>query len=188
MGQGPRHRAVALRSRGLARRPNSPDRARRVCLAVRALREREEAPRPRRLRRPVVAGRHRAHRRRPICGGYPVAVPAPLRRRVPRRQPGAVPALAGLAGRPGRSVRRGRPEPGDLQLERRRPHAPYRVSGAVSIGRGRHSGRQLPLDAADPRRRQRGFGRRAGRAPQCRTRGPRGERRTSRGFVLWIRH
>ena len=90
-------------------------------------------------------------RRRPA-----LAVAAPLRRRVPGRQPAPVPAPVRLARGERRPLRGRRPAPGHLRLERRRsrPAAPL---PAALAGRHRHPpGHQPPLQSP-------GGGRRRGR-------------------------
>ena len=88
----------------------------------------------RRLRRPPRAVRPRARPRPGVRRGAALAVPPPVRRRVPGRQPAAVPAARGLARRPARPLRGRRPEPGDLRVERRRPHAARPVPRAGRRG------------------------------------------------------
>ena len=106
------------------------------------LRAGEAQARPGRLRRPHHRVRRRARARHRVRGRAALAVPPPLRRRVPGRQRGAVPAAARLAGRPPRPVRRRRPRPGDLRVRRRRRVVPRRLpplfpSERFPDGRGR---------------------------------------------------
>ena len=72
-----------------------------------------------------------------FAGRAALAVPPPLRRRVPGREPGPVPAAARLARRPHRPLRRRRPRPGDLRVRRRRRRR-------TSSGSRRSSRRALP--------------------------------------------
>ena len=121
---------------------------------------------PRRLRRPARPVRRR-HRHRPVVRRRPtVAVPAPVRRRVPGRQPAPGAAAAGVARRPGRPVRRGRSQPGDLPLERCRRLVPRRLrpptipaprwsSSTTTTGRRRRSCRRPPSVLAGERGRPR---------------------------------
>ena len=68
-----------------------------------------------RLRRPAAAVPARPARRPRVRPGPAVAVPAPVRRRVPGRQPAAAAAARGLARRPRRPLRGRRPQPGHLR-------------------------------------------------------------------------
>ena len=77
-----------------------------------------------------------------------LALPAPLRRRVPGRQPAAVPPARGLARRTARPLRGRRPEPGDLRVERRRPVAPAAARPRAWAARRSCARPELPVDAA----------------------------------------
>ena len=76
--------------------------------------------------------RRRARARRRVRRRAALAVPPPLRRRVPGREPRAVPAAARVARRPPRPLRRRRRRPGDLRVRRRRPVVPRAVHRAAS--------------------------------------------------------
>ncbi len=76
-----------------------------------------------------------------------MAVPAPLGRRVPGREPGPVPADPRPAGDRRRPLRGRRPEPGHLRMERGRP-APARPPARPGPGHGGGPpGREPPVDA-----------------------------------------
>ena len=114
----------------------------------------------------VARTRHRVRR------GPTLAVPSPLRRRVPGRERRAAPAAAGLARRPQRPLRRRRPRPGDLRLRRRRRVVPGRLPPLVPARavprRGVRAPRQqLPVDAADRRGRRRGARSAGSASPRC---------------------
>ena len=105
-----------------------------------------------RLRGPAAGHRLRprgAPRRRP---GGARAVPALRRRRVPGRQPAAAAAARRLARRPGRGLRRRRPEPDHLLVHRRRPRLPARLRRPLSRRRGGQARARLPLHPAGGRR------------------------------------
>ena len=109
-------------------------------------------------------------RRRPA-----LAVPPPVRRRAAGREPAAVPAARGVARRPLRRHRGGRPAAGDLRVERRRRRLPARHPPLVAAGRGHRARAQLPLHAGDPRRRRGGAPRRPAAGPDgARPPGPTG--------------
>ena len=74
--------------------------------------------------------RRRARARRRVRRRAALAVPPPLRRRVPGRQRRPVPPAARVARRPHRPLRRRRPRPGDLRVRRRRRVATSRGSRA----------------------------------------------------------
>ena len=78
-----------------------------------------------------------------------LAVPPPLRRRVPGRQPAADPAARRLAGRPLRPVRGRRPPPGHLRVERGRRRLPRGASAAAT--RRRRSSPSTATTARRPR-------------------------------------
>ncbi len=111
--------------------------ARRRRQLVRPLPGREGPPRPGRLRRSAGPLRRR-HGHRPGVRGRPaLALAAPVRGRVPGPQPAAAPAAHGLAGNLHGPVRRRRPAPGGLRLERRRPRPPGPGSRRLALDRGR---------------------------------------------------
>ena len=132
VGQGAPRQARRLRAGGHRRRPrHSPGPPARSPTSS-APYEREKRKRgPRRLRRPHHRLRRRARARRRVRGRAALALPPPVRRRVPGRQPRAVPAAARVARRPHRPLRRRRRRPGDLRLRRRRPHLPHAVHRAL---------------------------------------------------------
>ena len=121
LGPGPPRRPRALRvgsGRGgsdLAPPPGPAGRSARPVPAG------EAAPPGGRLRRPAGPRRPRSPQRPGLRRGGPLAVPAPLGRRVPGRQRPPARAAVGLAGRPTRPLPRRRPQPGHLRLERGRP-------------------------------------------------------------------
>ena len=86
----------------------------------------------------------------------PGGVPADPRRRVPGHQPGPVPLAAAARRRAPQPDRRRRPGSVDLRLPRRRHPQHPQLRGAVPGREGRQARAELPLDADDPRRRQRG--------------------------------
>ena len=103
----------------------------------------------RRLRRPA-RGVHQRHRGRRCLRRRPaLALPPPLRGRVPGCQPAAVPAARGLAGRPLGRLRGRRPPPVDLRLERRRA----RPARRRSAGGGLRSRPSTSTGPTGPRRR-----------------------------------
>ena len=73
-----------------------------------------------RLRRPAVAVRRRDRNGRDVRRGPALALPAPVRRRVPGRDAAPGPVAARLARRSHRPVRRRRRRPGDLRVRGRR--------------------------------------------------------------------
>ena len=87
--------------------------------------------RPRRRPAPI---RRPAARRRRLRRTHAVAVPAPVGRRVPGREPGAVPAHPGPGRDQARPVRGGRSEPGHLRMERGRSPACSAASPSSSPG------------------------------------------------------
>ena len=114
--------------------PPRPPRLPRDGRGLRALRDREAGPAHGRLRRPapaVPARPARGPRVRPVAA---LALPARVRRRVPGRQPPAARPARGVAGRPRRPVRGGRPQPGHLRVERRRPDRPHRLRRRATPG------------------------------------------------------
>ena len=155
-------------------------RRRRGGRRLRALRGREAAPRRWSTSTTCSAGCADDLRRRPDVRRRPaLAVPPPLRRRVPGRQPAAVPAARGVARRPRRPLRRRRPQPGHLRVERRRRRVPARLRSTTFPGAEvRAARRQLPLDPADPGRARRGPAP-ASRSPPRRPRAPTGPRARS---------
>ena len=98
-----------------------------------------------------------------------LADPAPLRRRVPGRQPGPVAPARGVARARARPLRGGRPPPGHLRLERRRPHAARPASRARP--RDRPSCASTTTTAPPPRS-WRAAARRARRRRPARRRAP----------------
>ena len=165
-----RREEPAARRRGLpaeGRLLLRADRRRRL-RALRAADPRDERDG---LRRPAVPLREPV---RALPRGAATATGAPSARagrRVPGHQPRAVP-LAAAAGR-------GAPQPGggrrrrsvDLRLPRRRHPQHPRLRGRLPRRRGRQARAELPLDADDPRRRQRGD-RQQPRAEAASTSGP----------------
>ena len=107
-----------------------------------------------RLRRRAHPVRTRDARRPRLRRRAALEVPTSLRRRVPRHQPSAAPPARGLARRASRPVRRRRPRPGHLRLERRGRQPRSREFGdrypGSTIVRLEH---ELPIDAADRARR-----------------------------------
>ncbi len=178
MGQGPH--GVARRLRGGRTHRRAPATGARPGhgRSLPALRAGEDQKPPGRLRRPPSLVRHRPRARPHLRRRPTVAVPAPVRRRVPGRQPAPVPAPGGVAGRAVRPVRGGRPQPGHLRLERRRPSLPHRVPGPLPVGRGGAPRRQLPVVTPDPGRGQR-RARQLGRRHRRRARAPTGCEPTS---------
>ena len=129
---------------------------------LRGVRAPQAPRRPRRLRRPARAGRPGPRGGRGVRGGAALAVPPPLRRRAPGREPAPVPPAPGVARRPLRRDRGRRPAAGDLRVERRRRRLPPRHPPLVAAGRGHRAHAQLPVDARDPRGRRRRAPRPAG--------------------------
>ena len=119
-------RAVAVAGR------TPPRPAAQVASVYRDVRAREAQARRRRLRRPHLAVRRRARARPRVRRGAALAVPPPLRRRVPGRERGAVPPAARVARRPSRPLRRRRRRPGDLRVRGRRPRLPRAVHASSS--------------------------------------------------------
>ena len=178
MGQGPAGEARRLRGRGHPRRAGHAASAGRGGGDLRVVRAGEAQAGPGRLRRPHHRLRRRARARRRLRRRATMAVPSPLRRRVPGRQRRAVPSAAGVARRPQRPVRGRRSRPGDLRVRRRRRVVPRRVPPRVpgrALPRGRHRAarEQLPVDAPGGGGRERG-------ARTARTSSPRGARRPAR--------
>ena len=86
VGQGPAGQARRLRARGRRRRAHHAASARRGRRRLPRLRAREAQARARRLRRPHHRVRRRARTRRRVRRRATLAVPPPLRRRVPGRR------------------------------------------------------------------------------------------------------
>ncbi len=84
-----------------------------------------------------------------VRGRAALALPAPVRRRVPGRDPRAAGPAAGLARRPLGPVCRRRPRPGDLRVRRRRRGAAQQLRSRVPGLRRRPARRELPLDPPD---------------------------------------
>ena len=108
-----------------------------------------------RLRRPAAAGGRPV---RAVAGGarqVPRAVALPARRRVPGHEPAAVPVDPGAGIGASQPVRGGGRRPVDLRLAgRERPEHP-RLRARLPRGDRGQARAELPLDAADPRRRAR---------------------------------
>ena len=178
VGQGPADPARRLRragAAGRARDPPLPRRARRPCTratsgrSARGLLDFDD----------LIGACTDALETDPVVrGDATVAVPPPLRRRVPGRHPRPARSRAGLARRGLRPVRGRRPGPGDLLVRRSRLGA----AGALPDwfeGRGRRAARrELPVDPRDRRRGARGAPRAVPRA-KCAPPGTRGRRRRS---------
>ena len=177
VGQGPVHRARRLRGGGRrraargARRPRPPS---PTCTG--STRTRSATGAWSTSTTCCARAADALERRRVVRRGPALALPAPLRRRVPGRQPAAAPPAAGVARRAHRPVRRGRPQPGDLPVERRRCVVPGRVRRRVPRRRGAGPRPQPPLLPAgrDPggRRARGGQGRRGDPAHRHRRPGP----------------
>ena len=114
VGQGSADPTRGLSPRRPTGRPHATARGRPHRHAVRPLRAGEAQARTGRLRRPARAVRPCDRDRSGVRGRAALAVPAPVRRRVPGREPAAGAAPAGLARRRRRPVRRRRSEPGHL--------------------------------------------------------------------------
>ena len=102
----------------------------------------------------------------------PGTLAVPPRRRVPGHEPAAVPVGQGARPSAPQPRRRRRRRPVDLFVARRRPAQHPRLRARLARRDGRQARAELPLDAADPRRRPRG---RLATTPRARTRssGPR---------------
>ena len=88
---------------------------------------------------------------------YSAGVPPRPRRRVPGHEPRPVPAAPAAGGRGApQPLRRRRPRPVGLRLPRRRHPQHPRLPGRLPGREGRPARAELPLDADDPRRGQRG--------------------------------
>ena len=115
---------------------------------VRRVRAAEAPPRRHRFRRSAGAHHRGAAHRQGLGRRRALALPPSVRRRGARPQPAAARDAGGAARWPARPVPGGRPAPGHLRLERRRPHHARRGRGALP---GRHRRRahvQLSLLAA----------------------------------------
>ncbi len=86
----------------------------------------------------------------------PAALPARARRRVPGHERRAVGARAPARARAPQHHGRGRRRPERLQVPRRRLPQPLAVRGGVPRRDDRRARPELPVDAAHPRRRERG--------------------------------
>ena len=146
--EGPRPRARGRdpgRGHGIRRRP----RPRPLRAISRAVARRERL----RLRRPHAAHGDGAARQPGGAGG--VAPPLPLHpgRRVPGHEPGAVPLAATACAGAQEHLLRGRRRPVHILVAWRgdRKHPPLRAR--LPRRPGGAAGKQLPLDAPDPRRR-----------------------------------
>ena len=93
-----------------------------------------------RLRRPHRRLRRRAGGRQRVRRLRPLARSAPLRRRDAGRQPGAVPPAHRHAGGRARPLRRRRPQPVGLRLQRRRPDLARPAAGPPARHQGDPSG------------------------------------------------
>ena len=155
--------ARRLRAGRRRRRPRHPPRRRpRSPTIYRELRAREAQARPGRLRRPHHRLRRRARARHRVRRRATLAVPAPVRRRVPGREPGAVPAApragsataaisASSATPTRRSTASPAPTPSYLAGFRR-----WLPSGTLPRGRDGPPRQQLPVDAPGRHRGGRG--------------------------------
>ena len=163
-GRGPAGRPAGLRRRGRSGRAAHGARPGRGGRALRALRGAEAGPADDRLRRPAVPGRRRDGAGRRLRRRRPLALPPPVRRRVPGREPAPAGPPGGLARRPARPVRGRRPAAGHLRVERcRRPLA--RGLHRPPPGRDRRAPAPQPsLDPPDRRPRPRGADRERSRA------------------------
>ena len=127
VGEGPAGRARRLR-RGRGRAPGAarPRRPTAIADAVPRLRGREAPGRAWSTSTTCCALCSHLHRDRPGVRRRPaLAVPAPVRRRVPGREPAAARGCSTPGGATSyRPVRRRRPPPGHLRLERRRRRLP----------------------------------------------------------------
>ena len=154
-----------LPGRARALGPRAADPARADAPRVRGLRTAQADERQDRLR---GHARARGPDVRHVSGGGrggPRTVPRVHGRRVPGREPAAVGAARPLARRSRRPLRGGRRLPDDLLVHRRLARPSARVHGSVPERDDRPPGAQLPLDARDPRLRERA-GRAPGRVPQ----------------------
>jgi len=92
---------------------------------VRGVRNGKAPPAPDRLRRRARSVRRCDRAGRGVRGRTALALPPPVRRRVPGRHPVATTTPAGLVGRLERADGGRRPGPGDLRLHRRRRRAAF---------------------------------------------------------------
>ena len=170
--RGARHRPQAVpgardpppdlgRQERAARRRGLPAQGRQLLRADRRRRLRPLRAAPARrerdgLRRPAVPLREPVRAVRGGARPLPALVPPRARRRVPGHQPRPVPLAA--AARRGAPQPRGgrRRRPVDLPLPRRRHPQHPRLRGPLPRRDGRQARAELPLDADDPERLQRG--------------------------------
>ena len=157
-----RHPAPDLgRQERAARRRGLPAQGRQLLRADRRRRLRPLRAAPARgqrdgLRRPAVPLREPVRALRGGARPLPALVPARARRRVPGHEPRPVPlAPAALRGAP-QPLRGRRRRPVDLRLARRRRPQHPRLRGRLPGRHGRQARAELPLDADDPERGQRG--------------------------------
>ena len=114
-----------------------------------------QAGRRARLRRPPPRGRPALRRVARDARAVPGSVALPPRRRVPGHEPAAVPVGPGARREAPQPRGRRRRRPVDLPLARRRHPEHPRLRARLPRRDGRQARAQLPLDAADPRRRPR---------------------------------
>ena len=108
------------------------------------------------LRRPARANRQRAGALPRGEGALAANLPPHPRRRVPGHQPRPVPATAAFGFRARKSDGCRRRRPVNLRLQARRHPQHPRLRARFSRSRGGEARAELPLDADDPLRRQRG--------------------------------
>ena len=104
-----------------------------------------------RLRRHADADRGRAGALPRVARALAERLPLRARRRVPGHEPCAVPAAAAALGRAPKRLRRRRPGPVDLQLQKRRHPQHPRLRGRLPRGADDRARAELPLDQLHPR-------------------------------------
>ncbi len=151
-------RHLAGEERDARRRRSSPQNAhthreREIARLFRRYQARLQLGRRARLRRPAARGGAALPGGARGPGAIPGPVALPPRRRVPGHEPPAVPVGQGPRGGAPEPLRRGRRRPVDLLLARRRHPQHPGLRARLPRRHRREARAELPLHAADPRRR-----------------------------------